>query len=212
MRSLVLSMCVLASPALAEDFLLIDGQGVSFATHSAVSGDAADVSVQGNVVHAKHGVKREKGREQLASSTGLSLRDVLLVRDGHGNFHRVRIDTQLAGLTHLIWFEDKDRAAAFARGGYENTRITVNGEVVESSFGRLVLDEKGRFTLGRAKGTWASIEGRLTLSTFDALWGYPMVLDHGDTLIFEFSRGSLKWQVRFERSATANEARVASVD
>jgi hypothetical protein len=200
MRSLVLSMCVLASPALAEDFFLKDGEGLSFTARGGARAEACDFSVRGNVLTSKYGVRREKGREQLASSTALSLGDVMLVKDASGAFQRVRVLSQVAGLTHLVWFDGKERVGARASGRYVNSKVTVNGAPAEAIFGQLELDENGRFTLGRAHGTWSTVEGRLTLSTFSALWGYPTVLEKGDVLVFRFIRDRLDWEVTFERS------------
>jgi hypothetical protein len=205
MRSLALLMCALASPALAEDFFLHEAEGLSFSERRMAKPGEADFVVVGNVLTSKYGVRREKGREQLASSTALSLGDVLLVKDAAGAFQRLRVLSQVAGLTHLVWFDGKERVGARASGRYQNSKVTVNGAPAEAIFGKLELDENGRFLLGRASGTWSTVEGRLSLSTFAELWGYPTVLEKGDVLVFRFIRDRLEWQVTFERAPAETE-------
>ncbi len=199
MRSLTLLMCVFATPALAEDFFLTQGRGVSFAEHALVEQASADVWVERNAVYARHGLRREKGREQFASATVISIGDVLLVKDAAGNTQRMRFASAKNQTAHLVWLDEPQRVGQRKGGEYVNTSARTYGVEVDKRFGRLMLGEDGRFSLQGVRGQWTAFEGRLALSTYDALWGYPEITRGGDVITFRFTRNQLDWELVFER-------------
>jgi hypothetical protein len=198
-------MCALATPALAEDFFLASGRGLNFASRTVVERAVADLAVEGNVVHARAGLRREKGREQLASSTVLTLGDVLLVKDAAGRLQRLRFLAHTRGVVHLVWFDAAAHVGARTAGSYENTRALVNGAPADPLFGALTVRDDGRFSLGQARGSWNSADGRLELTTIAPLWGYPEVTRGGDRLTFRFVRDSLVWEIVFEHALEGAE-------
>ena len=198
-------MCALATPALAEDFHLSEKDGLSFERRALVPVADADLSVANNVVYARNGVRKERGREQFSSSLALSLGDVLRVKNAQGKIERLRVESVRNGIAHLNWYDGNGQIGKNLRGDYRNTRVLFGGDLAQPSYGNLTFSADARYNFGQSRGSWENSEGRLVLSTLIASWGAPAVLAGGDVLIFRFIRGATWCEVRFERADTSSE-------
>jgi hypothetical protein len=203
MRLLTAAVVALASlPCLADAVLHAkEPARVAFLNGSLSLAPDGDVEVTARVLKAPFGARREDGREQFASSVGVSLGDVYQVRDARQRVHRVRVSVLSAGFVRVEVLADEASPPAPPQRRFRCAVVTANGQPSSSSFGELVLSDDGTYQLGRTQGAWRREDDGVRLEGPLAHWRPTAAGDDGARLGFTFQRGPIEWTLQFERVA-----------
>lgn len=200
MRSLVLSLLVVAAPAFADVFeseLLLK---LCFAHPNYCPEGQADLLVTDRVMRAPFGIRLEQGKTQTHDSTAVRFDEPFIVTDRRSVEYRVWVrETK----NHLVRVEavpvKAENAVIGPTGHFMNGTVEIDGQRAGVQLGRLTLSPTGQYALRSGTGHFSV---RNQIVGFDGAiehWGTGALSADGKLLTFTFERGGLHWKINFER-------------
>lgn len=200
MRSLLLSLMVVAAPAFADvyesDLLL----KLCFGHPTYCPEGQADLIATDRVLRAPFGIRLEQGRTQTHESTAVRFDQAFIVTDRRGIEYRVWVrDAQ----SHVVRVEavpvKSQNGVIGPTGTFVNGVMEIDGHPSKVELGRLTLHPSGRYVLKSGSGHFSV---RKMIVGFDGAiehWGTGALSDDGKKLTFAFERGGLHWSIHFDR-------------
>jgi hypothetical protein len=200
MRLFAAALVLVSLPCLADAvFHAKEPAALSLTRVSLTQEEDADLRVTSRVLAAPNGVRRERGREQFASSVGLSLGDVYLVKDARQAVHRVRVSVFSAGFVRVELLNERSTLGLTPPARFRCVAATVNGRPSDATFGELVLNVDGTYRVGQVRGPWRIADDVVQLDGPMAHWGAARSFDAGQSLRFSFRRGPIEWELQYQR-------------
>lgn len=206
MKTLLLAALLCSVPALAEIYTSDDDFHFSLARRTMTGATDGDLHISSIGVFAQYGARR------LSRAGGFQVHEVLVL----GEAYDVK---DAAGATWQMWIRmsrnrtievelNEQRPEARVAGATEKFRavsITIDGAEAAPTFAPLELAADGKYRLGTANGRFERDDAGLSLDGVPAQWGRGALSLSGEALTFRFLRGSVRWEVKYER-ATQTDA------
>lgn len=199
MRLLLLSCLLLVVPAWAQSSLFLSGEALIDLKTGAEVVTGGDVLLQNGLLFAPFGVRRSGGG--WATSEHVELGAKLEIRDMRGDSYEVAVQSVEENWVSLgISPIRKVPVRRDPRlGTFKATHWSINGVEATPTVPMLKLEPGGDYRFGGAKGQWSIDEGGVGLSGPYAHWGHARVRADGNELVFEYGRGSMRFEVVMTR-------------
>lgn len=200
MRSLLLSLMVVAAPALADVYeseLLLK---LCFAHPTYCPEGQADLIATDRVLKAPFGIRLEQGRTTTHDSTAVRLDEAFIVTDRRGIEYRVWVRDSRNHKVRVEAVPVKSQDAIIGpTGNFVHGVMEIDGQPSKVDLGRLTLHPSGRYVMKSGSGNFSV---RKMIVGFDGAiehWGAGELSDDGKKLTFQFDRGGLHWTIHFDR-------------
>lgn len=204
MRTLPCLLLLLSGSALARGYEGYVRVPICLDAHAPCPADRPDLVLMEHRLEAAGGLRFE-GDGEVHTTLAVRLDEPYVVTSHRGHAWRVWVRPPRSALLRVD-VEPADQGSRRLTGHFATASVEVEGVSSAGSFGVLDLRDDGRYRLNSGSGHYWLRDGVVHFDGAIAHWGAASVSVDEATLTFEFERATVRWTIRFERSADAPRA------